>query len=195
MTVLISSNTKKHLTLHSGKKVQVCGHFFFSLFVRRYWLVSIGCLCTFTFTTLTVWWQLEPNPMWTHGNLYLLFFYVKKNFQSKYQNSFSYKHFYYFVTEFHLMNDKEFEPLKEMTQRICTDLLQTSSSSGLASSKHSQAATSASAASKSTLPAFVEERYAYANMIGISVLPTLFLWKLLIFFANRHFVWAKCPYM
>ena len=74
------------------------------------------------------------------------------------------------------MNDKEFEPLKEMTQRICTDLLQTSSSSGLASSKHSQAATSVSAAaSKTTLPAFVEERYAYANMIGKSVLPTLFL--------------------
>ena len=72
------------------------------------------------------------------------------------------------------MNDKEFEPLKEMTQRICTDLLQTSSSSGLASSKHSQAATSASAASKTTLPAFVEERYAYANMIGKSVLPTVF---------------------
>jgi len=34
-----------------------------------------------------------------------------------------YKHFYYFVSEFSLMNDKEFEPLKEMTQRICTDVL------------------------------------------------------------------------
>ena len=86
------------------------------------------------------------------------------------------------------MNDKEFEPLKEMTQRICTDLLQTSSSSGLASSKHSQAATSASAASKTTLPAFVEERYAYANMIGKSVLPTLFFVKIANFFANLHFV-------
>jgi len=32
-----------------------------------------------------------------------------------------YKHFYYFVTEFSLINDKEFEPLKEMTRRICTD--------------------------------------------------------------------------
>ena len=29
-----------------------------------------------------------------------------------------YKHFYYFVTEFHLINEKEFEPLKEMT-RYC----------------------------------------------------------------------------
>ena len=27
-----------------------------------------------------------------------------------------YKHFYYFVTEFHLINEKEFEPLKEMTR-------------------------------------------------------------------------------
>jgi len=35
-----------------------------------------------------------------------------------------YKHFYYFVTEFNLMNEKEFQPLKEMTQRICTDLVQ-----------------------------------------------------------------------
>ena len=33
-----------------------------------------------------------------------------------------YKHFYYFVKEFQLMHDKEFEPLKEMTKRICTDL-------------------------------------------------------------------------
>ena len=32
-----------------------------------------------------------------------------------------YKHFYYFVTEFSLINDKEFKPLKEMTRRICTD--------------------------------------------------------------------------
>ena len=32
-----------------------------------------------------------------------------------------YKHFFYFVTEFSLLNEKEFEPLKEMTRRICTD--------------------------------------------------------------------------
>ncbi|ODM86691.1 MOB kinase activator 3A [Orchesella cincta] len=30
-----------------------------------------------------------------------------------------YKHFYYFVNEFHLINAKELEPLKEMTLRIC----------------------------------------------------------------------------
>ncbi|CAL8108556.1 unnamed protein product [Orchesella dallaii] len=30
-----------------------------------------------------------------------------------------YKHFYYFVMEFHLINGKELEPLKEMTIRIC----------------------------------------------------------------------------
>ena len=34
-----------------------------------------------------------------------------------------YKHFYYFVTEFGLMHEKEFEPLKELTGRICTDVL------------------------------------------------------------------------
>jgi len=33
-----------------------------------------------------------------------------------------YKHFYYFVTEFNLMNEKEFSPLLEMTKKICTDL-------------------------------------------------------------------------
>lgn len=32
-----------------------------------------------------------------------------------------YKHFYYFVTEFQILNEKELEPLKEMTRRICTD--------------------------------------------------------------------------
>ncbi len=32
-----------------------------------------------------------------------------------------YKHFYYFVNEFNLLNEKEFEPLKEMTRRICVD--------------------------------------------------------------------------
>lgn len=30
-----------------------------------------------------------------------------------------YKHFYYFVMEFHLINAKELEPLKDMTIRIC----------------------------------------------------------------------------
>lgn len=30
-----------------------------------------------------------------------------------------YKHFYYFVTEFGLVEKKELEPLKEMTERIC----------------------------------------------------------------------------
>ena len=29
--------------------------------------------------------------------------------------------YHYFVTEFSLINDKEFNPLKEMTRRICTD--------------------------------------------------------------------------
>ncbi|TRY79308.1 hypothetical protein TCAL_06050, partial [Tigriopus californicus] len=32
-----------------------------------------------------------------------------------------YKHFYYFVMEFSLLNSKELEPLKEMTLRICCD--------------------------------------------------------------------------
>lgn len=32
-----------------------------------------------------------------------------------------YKHFYYFVTEFELINIKELEPLKEMTLRVCKD--------------------------------------------------------------------------
>uniref|UniRef100_A0A671KX11 MOB kinase activator 3A n=3 Tax=Sinocyclocheilus TaxID=75365 RepID=A0A671KX11_9TELE len=30
-----------------------------------------------------------------------------------------YKHFYYFVTEFSLIDHKELEPLKEMTARMC----------------------------------------------------------------------------
>ena len=34
-----------------------------------------------------------------------------------------YKHFYYFVQEFGLLHEKEFEPLKEMTRRICIDVL------------------------------------------------------------------------
>jgi len=34
-----------------------------------------------------------------------------------------YKHFYYFVTEFQLINEKEFAPLQEMTRKICTDII------------------------------------------------------------------------
>ena len=34
-----------------------------------------------------------------------------------------YKHFYYFVTEFDLINEKEYAPLQEMTKRICTDII------------------------------------------------------------------------
>ena len=34
-----------------------------------------------------------------------------------------YKHFYYFVTEFDLINEKEFAPLQEMTRKICTDII------------------------------------------------------------------------
>lgn len=34
-----------------------------------------------------------------------------------------YKHFYYFVTEFELINEKEFAPLQEMTRKICTDII------------------------------------------------------------------------
>ena len=61
-----------------------------------------------------------------------------------------YKHFYYFVSEFHLLNEKEFEPLKEMSQRICTDLHNTPNPHAL---KQPQAATS-----KVTLAPTVEER-------------------------------------
>ncbi|XP_068247762.1 MOB kinase activator-like 3 isoform X1 [Palaemon carinicauda] len=32
-----------------------------------------------------------------------------------------YKHFYYFITHFDLVNRKEFEPLKDMTAKICHD--------------------------------------------------------------------------
>lgn len=32
-----------------------------------------------------------------------------------------YKHFYYFVTEFDLINSKELEPLAEMTAKVCKD--------------------------------------------------------------------------
>ena len=76
-----------------------------------------------------------------------------------------YKHYYYFITEFHLLNEKEFEPLKEMTIRICTDLnnTQQQSTSNYAS-KHTtanaQTNTTAAAAAipKTTLPTTVEER-------------------------------------
>uniref|UniRef100_A0A3B4ATP2 Uncharacterized protein n=1 Tax=Periophthalmus magnuspinnatus TaxID=409849 RepID=A0A3B4ATP2_9GOBI len=30
-----------------------------------------------------------------------------------------YKHYYYFITEFHLIDSSELEPLKEMTEKIC----------------------------------------------------------------------------
>ena len=66
-----------------------------------------------------------------------------------------YKHFYYFVTEFNLMNDKEFEPLKEMTKKICTDLGQ--QMSNLSVSSPSKAASKTPA--KPSLPSTVEERY------------------------------------
>ncbi|XP_014236758.1 MOB kinase activator-like 3 [Trichogramma pretiosum] len=33
-----------------------------------------------------------------------------------------YKHFYYFVTEFNLIEPKELEPLVEMTKRLCKDI-------------------------------------------------------------------------
>ena len=64
-----------------------------------------------------------------------------------------YKHFYYFVTEFTLMNEKEFEPLKEMSQRICTDLLQQPSINQASASK-----ASSTASNKSNLPVTAEER-------------------------------------
>ena len=32
-----------------------------------------------------------------------------------------YKHFYYFVTEFDMLSQKELEPLKELTAKICRD--------------------------------------------------------------------------
>ena len=42
-----------------------------------------------------------------------------------------YKHFYYFVTEFDLINEKEFAPLSEMTRRICTDIIAPPTPTGL----------------------------------------------------------------
>jgi len=35
-----------------------------------------------------------------------------------------YKHFYYFITEFELVINKELEPLMEMTKKMCHDSLQ-----------------------------------------------------------------------
>ncbi|XP_042145173.1 MOB kinase activator-like 3 [Ixodes scapularis] len=32
-----------------------------------------------------------------------------------------YKHFYYFITEFDLVSQKELEPLTEMTQKVCKE--------------------------------------------------------------------------
>ena len=51
------------------------------------------------------------------------------------------------------MNEKEFNPLKEMTVRICTDLPQQHATP---STQHSKAAASSA---KSTLAPTVEERY------------------------------------
>lgn len=42
-----------------------------------------------------------------------------------------YKHFYYFVTEFQLINEKEFAPLQEMTRKICTDIIAPPTPEGL----------------------------------------------------------------
>ena len=41
-------------------------------------------------------------------------------FQEAHVNT-CYKHFYYFVTEFELINHKELEPLAEMTSKVCKD--------------------------------------------------------------------------
>ena len=64
-----------------------------------------------------------------------------------------YKHFYYFVTEFTLMNEKEFAPLMEMTQRICTDLV--------------QQPTTQSPKPKNTLPSTIEERYDFERFFKL----------------------------
>ena len=32
-----------------------------------------------------------------------------------------FKHFYYFVKEFNLVDDKEFDPLKELIAKLCQD--------------------------------------------------------------------------
>ncbi len=90
-----------------------------------------------------------------------------------------YKHFYYFVTEFNLLNEKEFEPLKviqklltnlsamvkdaifptyfctsfqEMTQRICTDLVPATADKLTSKQPHNKQA------SVSPLPPTQEER-------------------------------------
>lgn len=41
-------------------------------------------------------------------------------FQEAHVNT-CYKHFYYFITEFDLVPQKELEPLKDMTAKICHD--------------------------------------------------------------------------
>ena len=54
------------------------------------------------------------------------------------------------------MNDKEFEPLKEMTKKICTDLGQHPQQQSM----HSVSSPAASkATAKASLPTTVEERY------------------------------------
>lgn len=50
--------------------------------------------------------------------LYFVTFFLQ--FQEAHVNT-CYKHFYYFVTEFMLVNPKELEPLVEMTARVCKD--------------------------------------------------------------------------
>jgi hypothetical protein len=58
-----------------------------------------------------------------------------------------YKHFFYFVSEFSLVNEKEFEPLKEMTRRICTDRALTAAEHQLNAAACAAASASAAAAS------------------------------------------------
>ena len=48
----------------------------------------------------------------------LYFFYDFSNQQEAHVNT-CYKHFYYFIAEFELVPNKELEPLKEMTSRVC----------------------------------------------------------------------------
>ena len=49
-----------------------------------------------------------------------------------------YKHFYYFVTEFQLINEKEFAPLQEMTRKICTDIIAPPTPTGSTERKFSE---------------------------------------------------------
>ena len=88
-----------------------------SLFARKFSQDYLEFLFMFTFITLIELFQLEPYVTFYHNRTTIVWI---LSLQEAHVNT-CYKHYYYFVNEFNLIAPKEFEPLKEMTEKICCD--------------------------------------------------------------------------